>query len=143
MEENIMEKTLIFNKKGKPAIWTYTNRYTSMKAARCGYSSVVCYADGKLSPITHTLANYVKVRHLARITRESIFIQAKVDIHDTLVEIFKIQKIDNKNRKVLLEKVATYKDGKWDTTEYLETFKRGITSVKSRAKKYYSLRDIK
>ncbi|MBO5478072.1 MAG: hypothetical protein J6A15_10050 [Clostridia bacterium] len=143
MNEDILEKALKLTRTRKNAIWTYTNRYTSINAARCGYSSIVCYPDGKLTKIAVTLSNYTKLRNLARIEPNCLFIQSRVDIEGTTVEIFETLKIDIENEKVILKKVATYKDGKWDNKEYLNTCKRAITSVKSRAKKYYYLRDVK
>ncbi|MBQ8379778.1 MAG: hypothetical protein IJX34_03065 [Clostridia bacterium] len=143
MDENKLEKTLNITRKGKPAVWAYTNRYTSVKAARCGYSSAVCYPTGELTKVFLSLANYTKVKHLAKVTPDCLFIQSRVDIDGTLVEIFKTESIDIENKKVVFEKVATFKDGKWDNPEYLNSCKRAITSVKSRAKKYYNMIDMK
>ena len=47
-----------------------------------------------------------------------------------------------KNKKVILRKVATFKEEKWDNTSYLNNYKVGIHSTLMRAKKFYSLMDL-
>lgn len=143
MEENKIEKTLNITKTGKHTVWTYTNRYTSLTGAKYGYSSALCNADGTLAKVSYCRSNYTKVKQSVRLHSDSIFIHAKEDINGTLVEIFKVTSVDTKEKKVIFTKVATYKDNAWDNKEFLQMCKRAITSVKSRAKKYYYLRDVK
>ena len=47
-----------------------------------------------------------------------------------------------KNKKVILRKVATFKEEKWDNISYLNNYKVGIHSTLMRAKKFYSLMDL-
>ena len=143
MNEEKLQKTLNVTKKGKLTVWAYTSRYTSINAARCGYSSTICYPDGKQTRIILTLANYTKVKHLVRIYPDSLFIQAREDIEGTTVEIYKTDKIDEENKKVYFSKVASFKNNKWDDSSYAKICKQAISSVKMRAKKYYSLIDMK
>jgi hypothetical protein len=141
MEEEKLEKTLSLTKKGFPAMWVQTNRYAT-PTARYGQSSAICTENGKLSKIIRTKQYYTKVKQLVRITSKSVYIQSHYSIEGSVVEIYKIEKIDYENKKIILDKVATFKDNKWDTTAYVKNYKEGVHSTLMRAKKIYTLRDL-
>lgn len=142
MNEEKLEKTFYTTKKGKPVLWVHTGRYTSADT-RYGYSSAVCSSHGNLTRIIRTNSYYTKVNHLVKLSPKCVFIQAKKDINDAIVEIFKVENIDEENKKVTLKKLATYKNNKWDDSSYVKTYKTAIHSTLMRAKKYYNLTDIK
>ncbi len=141
MDEELLEKTLNITKTKRLAVWVHTRRYTS-PSSRCGYASVVCTEDGKLTRIIHSLNNYTNLKNLVRIEPNYFYIQARKDFNQSIVEIYKVKEIDKENKKVILKKVATFKDNKWDDSSYVSTLKRGIHSALMRAKKYYNLLDI-
>lgn len=141
MEEEKLEKTLSVTKKGFPAIWVQTIRFAAPNV-RYGQSSAICSSNGKLTKIIRTLENYTKVRHLVRISNKCVLIQSNYNIDGSTVEIFKVEKIDFENKKILFKKVATFKDGKWVNTSYVRNYKEGVHSTLMRAKKFYSLRDL-
>ena len=141
MEEEKLERRLSITKKGFPAIWVQTLRFAAPNV-RYGYSSAICSSNGKLTKVIRTLENYTKVKHLVGISKKCVFIQSSYNIDGSVVEIYKVEELDFKNKKVILRKVATFKEGKWDNISYLNNYKAGIHSTLMRAKKFYSLMDL-
>ena len=141
MEEEKLERRLSITKKGFPAIWVQTLRFAAPNV-RYGYSSAICSPNGKLTKVIRTLENYTKVKHLVGISKKCVFIQSSYNIDGSVVEIYKVEELDFKNKKVILRKVATFKDGKWDNISYLNNYNIGIHSILMRAKKFYSLMDL-
>lgn len=141
MEEEKLERRLSITKKGFPAIWVQTLRFAAPNV-RYGYSSAICSPNGKLTKVIRTLENYTKVKHLVGISKKCVFIQSSYNIDGSVVEIYKVEELDFKNKKVILRKVATFKEGKWDNISYLNNYKVGIHSTLMRAKKFYSLMDL-
>ena len=141
MEEEKLERRLSITKKGFPAIWVQTLRFAAPNV-RYGYSSAICSPNGKLTKVIRTLENYTKVKHLVGISKKCVFIQSTYNIDGSVVEIYKVEELDFKNKKVILRKVATFKEEKWDNTSYLNNYKVGINSTLMRAKKFYSLMDL-
>ena len=90
----------------------------------------------------HRSVNYTKVKHLVGISKKCVFIQSSYNINGSVVEIYKVEELDFKNKKVILRKVATFKEEKWDNISYLNNYKVGIHSTLMRAKKFYSLMDL-
>lgn len=141
MEEEKLEKKLSITKKGFPAIWVQTLRFAAPNV-RYGYSSAICSSNGKFTKIIRTIENYTKVKHLVRISKKCVLIQSSYNIDGNIVEIYKIEKLDVENEKAIFRKVATFKEGRWDNTSYLKSYKIGIHSTLMRAKKFYSLMDL-
>lgn len=141
MEEEKLEKTLSLTKKGFPVIWVHTQRFAAPNV-RYGQSCAICSSNGKMTKIIRTIQGYTKVKHLVRVSSKCVYIQSKYNIDGNIVEIYKIEKIDTENNKLILNKVATFKDGKWDNSSYLKNYKECIHSTLMRAKKFYSLRDL-
>ena len=133
MEEEKLERRLSITKKGFPAIWVQTLRFAAPNV-RYGYSSAICSPNGKLTKVIRTLENYTKVKHLVGISKKCVFIQSSYNIDGSVVEIYKVEELDFKNKKVILRKVATFKEEKWDNISYLNNYKVGIHSTLMRAK---------
>lgn len=141
MEEEKLEKKLSLTKKGFPAMWVQTLRFAAPNI-RYGLSGAVCSPNGKLTKIIRTNQNYIKISNLVRISSKCVFIQSKYNIDGSIVEIYKIETIDYENKKIIFNKVATFKDNKWDNSSYVRNYKVGVHSTLMRAKKFYSLRDL-
>ena len=141
MIEEKLEKTLSVTKKGFPAMWVHTVRFASPNV-RYGQSEAICSPNGKMTKIIRTLQNYTKVKHLVRISSKCVYIQSRYNIDGSIVEIYKIDSIDFDNKKIIFNKVATFKDGRWDNSSYLKKYKEGIQSTLMRSEKFYSLRDL-
>ncbi len=141
MEEEKLEKTLSLTKKGFPVIWVHTQRFAAPNI-RYGQSCAICSSNGKMTKIVRTIQGYTKVKHLVRVSTKCVYIQSKYNIDGNVVEIYKVDNIDLENKKLTLNKVASFKDGKWDNSSYLKNYKEGIHSTLMRAKKFYSLRDL-
>lgn len=142
MNKEILEKSLVITKKGKPAYWVNSCRYTSADN-RYGYSSAICSSYGNLTRIIRTNKYYTKIKYLVKISPKCVFIESMKTLDGTSVEIYKVDSIDCENKKVVFSKIATYKDNKWDNSSYVKTYKAAIHSTLMRAKKYYNLMDIK
>lgn len=141
MEEEKLEKKLSVTKKGFPALWVRTERFAAPNV-RYGMSCAICAPNGKMTRVIRTLYNYTKVRNLVRVSSKCVYIESKYNIDGSIVEIYKIEKIDFDNKKIILNKVATLKDNKWDNSSYVRNYKEGVHSTLRRAKKFYYLRDL-
>ncbi len=139
MEEENLIKNLSLTKKGKYTTWTNTG----MSASRnniFGYGETVCAASGDPTKVIRTIKIYNGIRRLARISPKGMLIRASVDEDGTTVKMFKVESIDEKNKKIYFKKVATLKNKKWDDNSYTKKYRAGIHSASRRAKKYYELK---
>ena len=141
MEEENLVRNLSLTKKGKYTTWTNTGMSAS-KNNIFGYGETVCAASGNPTKIIRTIKNYTGLRRLARISPKGMLIHATTDGNGTTIKMFKVESIDEKNKKIYFKKVATFKDKKWDNTSYVRNYKEGVHSTLMRAKKFYSLRDL-
>ncbi len=140
IRENL-ERTLAVTKKGYPAMWVQTQRFAAPNV-RYGQCGAVCSPNGKLTKIIRSLYNYTKVKSLVRLSSKCVYIEANYNIDGNVIAIYKIDKLDFENKKVILHRVAAFQDGKWDNTSYLKNYKEGVHSAIRRAKKIYSLSDL-
>lgn len=139
MEEEILVRNLSLTKKGKYTTWTNTGMSAS-KNNIFGYGETVCAASGDPTKIIRTIRNYNGLRRLARISPKGMLIRATANENGTTIKMFKVENIDEKNKKIYFKIVAELKNQKWNDTSYLEQYKIGIHSAARRAKKYYKLK---
>lgn len=140
-EMNTIVKPLKITKKNKQGMKVECSRFTS-PTKRYGSSTSICTRDGQLTKIYTTFNNYNRTVKIVKIYPGCYYIKAKYNKNGYSVAVFKVNEIDAKQRTVSLSKVATYKEGKWDNTEILNTIKPSITSTINKAKKYYYFTDI-
>lgn len=141
MNEEKLERRLQLTKSGKYTVWT-TSRSVNNEDRHFGYAETVCASIGKQTRIFRTLVKKNEKRRLVRISPKSVIITAITDKNGTRVTIFKVSKIDEKERVIHLEKVASMQDGKWDNTKYYSSHKEAIHSVSLRSKKYFNKKDL-
>lgn len=140
-EQNTLIKPLKITKKNKMGIKIESSRFTS-PTKRYGSSTSICTRDGKLTRIYTSFNNYNRTTKIVKVYPGCYYIKAKYNKNGHSVLIFKVDKIDEKSKSIYLNKVATFRAGKWDNTDILHIVKSAITSTVNKAKKYYYFTNI-
>ncbi len=141
IQEQEIEKDLTYSKSGKTALITRTKRICLVDN-RYGVSDSVVNNYGEFTRVFYNNYKYTSISRIASIDKNSFYINAKHNIDGSEVEIYKVKDINTKDKKILLEKVASFENNRWSNTEYLKTLKRAIKSTLMKAKKFYNLSDI-
>lgn len=134
-------KPLKITKKNKQGIKVESARFTS-PTKRYGSSTSICTRDGQLTKVYTNFNNYNRTTKIVKIYPGCYYIKAKYNKNGHTVTIFKVDKIDVKEKSISMSKVATYRDGKWDNIELFHSIKPSITSTINKAKKYYYFMNI-
>lgn len=134
-------KPLKITKKNKQGIKVESARFTS-PTKRYGSSTSICTRDGQLTKVYTNFNNYNRTTKIVKIYPGCYYIKAKYNKNGHTVTIFKVDKIDVKEKGISMSKVATYRDGKWDNIELFHSIKPSITSTINKAKKYYYFMNI-
>ncbi len=140
-EKNTLVKPLKLTKKNKMGIKIESQRFTS-PTKRYSSSTSVCTRDGKLTRIYTSFNNYNRTTKIVKVYPGCFYIKSKYNKNGHSVLVFKVDKIDNKTKTIYLNKIASFRNNKWDNKDVLPIIKSAITSTVNKAKKYYYFTNI-
>lgn len=141
-DKNIITKPLKLTKKNRKGIKIEYSRFTS-PTKRFGMATSICTQNGELTKIYTTFNNYNRTTKIVKIYPGCYYIKVKYNKNGHTTVIYQITSVNSNNKTITLNKVANFREKKWDNTSLLSTLKPAITSTVKKAKQYYYFTSVK